>query len=191
MKLKVYEVLMTRGYQQLAWEQPDVASDARYSVFDARRKEGFWEPKPVKVVNPAAKRGDFFGFVPGSLVASRHSHEDLMHRPTFGNEVLPLGDDYLVCNVVNCVDCLDRQQSIPIIREGRIVGYENYVFRSHRVPTLDDPLFKIPETRETQIFVVHDSADPEYDLISCVKFHKAKGIQFRLVWTSDIESDEY
>ncbi len=83
------------------------------------------------------------------------------------------------------VNCLNKKESLPILKGDQIIGYEKFVFWKHRLPNVEIPVFKIPETCETQVFTVQVSTDPEEDFKSCVNKYKVKGITFRLVWSDD------
>ena len=84
-----------------------------------------------------------------------------------------------VINSTHCVDCLD--QSSCIVSTGDVASGTSYIFDGNR---LDISLFKIPETRERELYAL-SGLDPENDFVTLVEKHRFTGVQFVELWSGD------
>ncbi len=101
-------------------------------------------------------------------------------------ELLPLphrGDLFHLVNVLECVNCLDEQNTKWVL--GRTtnarIRVEEYRFHANRLS--ESTLFKVPETALGEVLTVSGLKDPEDEFKSVVEREGLEGINFEEVWS--------
>ncbi len=92
----------------------------------------------------------------GSFVILSSTFDELLSEFKSNFELLPLtldGRDYYLCNVVNVVDCLDKEKS----KFNQFGGVSQVVFDVSKLP--DNGFFKILEDNCTTIFCTEQVKD--------------------------------
>ena len=154
--------------------------------FDGKRKAASWQPLEVYVLHPALEVPDIWQLsASGStLIVAPDVAEKLAWPLRTAGELLPVrheGKDFLLCNVTEVVNCLDRGRTEfrRIGLQGFGIGPVKYAFHPNRFTT---PLFKIPEEATAALFALERSGDPDKELKAAVEKHGLKGIEFELLW---------
>ena len=137
-----------------------------------------WRPLLVELIqHKGAELGNFLNLSPGILVCDQVALEIIEPLISASVEVLPLqceSGSFWAINVTNIVDCLDRSSSeFEYLASGNLKRISRYVFKSNCVE--NEPIFKIPERRGKEIFVLDDFKQ-------LVESNGLKGLTFRKVW---------
>jgi hypothetical protein len=103
-------------------------------------------------------------------------------------EILPLphqNEPFQLMNVLECVNCLDREQTKWAYgkRTNARIGIEEYRFHTNRFS--ESTLFKIPETAMAEILTVTGLKGPEDEFKSIVERQGLQGLLFEEVWSSN------
>ena len=179
--IKVYRVLPDVDKFQTVLVD-DIGSVMKYR-FDGTPIGDAWEPPKAYVQSSTDERGDFWGcFSNPSIFAVTPATAQIV--VTFLDqscETLPLdadGQKLFVCNVTCVVNCLDRQKSRH--KKGIPHWIEQYVFHPNR---FDNSLFKIPETRMSEVLCVVGIVAQGDDFKGTVEKHGLKGLRFKEIWS--------
>jgi len=159
------------------------------AYLQARRKtwkfDGFpigelWTPLQAYVRRPTLKKPDIWGIA--NTVAFEPKAASILQLclDQAGEQFkLPFEDRNLVLlNVTYVIDCLDKQHSdfdpdLPHI-------IEHHAFHADR---LDYSLFKIPETRASEILTVEGLSSPNEEFKPLVEKYGLKGVRFEEIWS--------
>jgi hypothetical protein len=161
-----------------------------YLRFDCQRRESNWKPPTIYIPNSKLKRGDFFQFegASGSLICNERTrrHDDMVRLLETSGELLPLpyeGEMYYVINVLNCRNCLDRENSDWGPFNPQKTGLpKKCVFDPARLAGVS--LFKIPET--SRIFCAEGLAEPRRDFKRVYGRLGLSGLNFVKLWSDGI-----
>jgi hypothetical protein len=158
----------------------------KYHYFEGVRKTD-WNPAPMEPWPKKLPEPDIWYFDNGAfavwaeLLKKIPALERILNR---AGQLLPQpfkGKELVICNILECVNCIDEEKTqypIPGTRRGVPIPY----FVTSALPK--SALFKIPQA-PTQIFAWEDSnsIDPENDFKACVEKHKLTSIYFRPAWS--------
>jgi hypothetical protein len=145
---------------------------------DGTSLEEEWVPPKVRILYPKLKRGDFFQFMGGVIIASPRATEVLKDFFVMAGELLPLpykDEEFTFVNVTECIDCLDHEQGDPESME--------FVFRPDLLS--ESQLFKIPESATVCIYVIEGREEPECEFRHAVESNGLKGLVFTEVWSDE------
>ena len=128
---------------------------------------------------------DFAYLTPGSLGCTEPVVRQLDETVRFELEALPLlveEQKYLIVNVINVIDCLDRSRSTLRYYPGsdRVREVSMHAFQFERIG--DSALFKIPESVRTEIFCTDR-------VRNAILAKELAGLEFQLVADSDVTND--
>lgn len=157
-------------------------------TFDCVERAAAWSAPPVFVLHPRKKKGNCFAFAPGAFAIDQTAFEQLADLLEMSGELLPLqhqGETYYVVNVLECVNCLDEDNTQWIYGNttGVKIGIRSHVF--YRTRFTETPLFKIPATSKAQILTVEGLADPEGEFKGRVEQCGITGLEFDLLWSDE------
>jgi hypothetical protein len=152
--------------------------------FDGTPLRTTWVPLDVYSPHPTLPEGDFWGcFGNNAIFAVTEGGGQLL--VTFLDqscEGLPVMLDarrLLICNVIHIVNCLDTAKSE---HKPGIPGWvTKYAFHGNR---FEYSLFKLPETRRSEVLCVEGLAAPEDEFRGTVEKHGLRGLIFKEVWRS-------
>lgn len=139
----------------------------------------------MKVDDPSKEEGTFWGcfFHPALFAVAWPPLCPLIGYIDKACEVLPLyGDehDLRILNVTYVLNCLDRKRST--FAPGFTDRIRRYVFHPHR---LLYSLFKLPETRASELFCAEGVVSPEDEFKGMVERHGLTGLVFEEVWSDE------
>jgi hypothetical protein len=159
--------------------------------FDCTPRAESWHAPAMRVPNPALPAPDLWEPASAAIAAAPPALERVRTIFEMAGELLPLripGVDLTVLNVTCCVDALDEDRCTWIkTRDGRRImpnrfAAGSYVFHPDR---FDEPtLFKIPQTRRTELLCLARDGDPEHELPAAVEKFALTGVGFILLWES-------
>jgi hypothetical protein len=178
--LSVYRVLADLDkYQFVAPDDSKVIAD--YS-FDGRRLRDAWKSPEVYVPHPLSAKGDFWGcFWHSEIFAvTLEAAQKVVTFLDQSCETLPLyyqEGKLLICNVINVLNCLDKKNSRH--KPGIPDWIDNYVFHPRR---FEYSLFKIPETRMSEVLCVEGIAAPGDEFKGRVESLGLTGLRFQRIW---------
>ena len=157
---------------------------------DCTRKMPTWNPLPIVVYKPRLKRGNFFYSWSGHFLVDAKVREILHSILSKTCELLPFlpyeGEMFYLINVLNCLDCLDKQKTIwrtsprtgDMISLGSIKEY-NFDPARFAGPTL----FKIPEQKTNTFLTFTGVGDPESEFKTLVEREGLTGLKFEELWS--------
>jgi len=149
-----------------------------------------WKPPKVYVPNPSKKEPDLWGcFNTNAVFAASPRAVKLLAERFFEEtaELLPLvfeGHELAVVNITYVFNCLDKEHSEHV--PGYPSAINKYVFHPNR---LGKPLFKIPQTRMSEIFCCEGFTAPDQEFRAIIEKHRLAGLRFGLVWSSEPEKE--
>lgn len=152
--------------------------------FDGSRIGDKWEPPEVYIPYPSLQVGDFAGCImPESMFACRPQVDALIYRfLEESGETLPLRhedeeEEWLLFNATYVYNCLDKTRSV---KHRYLPGeFEKYAFHPQR---LGLSLFKIPETKRTELLCLEGIAAPGDEFKPTVEKNGLTGLRFDLLW---------
>jgi hypothetical protein len=162
---------------------PQKSEDVFTLLMDCTSKATNWISPPVYIYKPRHKAGDFYNFDWNSVITSPRATAALHSHLIEAGELLPLfyqDDQFAVLNVLQCVDCLDHSLS-----ERQPGHYTKYVFRSNQLAQVQSTIFKIPQTRQSEVLVVEGLKAPEEEFRYTVEKSGLKGLLFTELWLDD------
>ena len=176
----IYRLTFDLGeFQQLGFDLPEPPLDL-YDLSGDSKPD--WTPQPVYSPYPRLKRPDTWDLAGTAAFAMDEHTVDLLEpHITQAGELLPLnfmpnGEQLLLLNVLQDVDCLDSSRSV-------LDSLELVVeFVEHRLP--GEGLFKVPELDTTQIFVL-ESSERTSSFRHKVAHHDLAGVGFEAVWSDE------
>jgi hypothetical protein len=144
----------------------------------------------VYVYKPLHEQGDFFQFSSSALITSPRATEALRDHLEMAGELLPLpheGQEYTALNVTLCINSLDRERTEWAIHKasGKQLWPRRYAFHAGRFP--ESSLFKIPETRASEILLVEGGGEfpPDQEFRSIVIREGLRGLAFDELWSDE------
>jgi hypothetical protein len=168
-------------YQYFAADRPE---DPWVLRFDGSSKEETWIPPPVYIPYPKHRAGAFYNANPSNLIATPEATERLNSHFSFAGELLPLpykGTVFTLLNVTQCIDVLDHDRTeFNILPSGIKAGIERFAFLAHRF--VETSLFKIPEFKGGEIFVLEGANDFEMEFREAVAAYGFEGLIFKEIW---------
>lgn len=155
---------------------------------DCQPKSVQWKPPEVYVHSPKRKRGNFFHFCSGALVADSSAIEALRSTFEMAGELLPLeynGVAFHLLNVLECISCLDDQRTKWVTGKttGAKIRIVEYHFNKSRLS--ESTIFKIPETSSSEILCVEGLKDPEDEFKFQVESNEFTGLIFERLWSDE------
>ena len=179
----VYRVLRDARYQRLEPVNKDDFLNASKNgwAFDGTSHADDWEPLEMFVREPMLDRPDVWQ-IAGSFAFEDHAADivQLCLDQTSEQFKLPFEDRILIVpNVTYVIDCLDKHQSDYDEELPHMIS--EYSFHEDR---LDFSLFKIPETRMSELLTVEGVSSPDEEFKPLIEKHGLKGLQFQEIWTS-------
>ena len=153
-------------------------------AFRGGSKADMWIPPAVRIYNPLAKRGSFFGFTSTTFAVSAECWEKAGMFLEMAGEVLPLpykGEQYGVFNCTKCINCLDGEKS-----EWKQLAELRMVRRPAFKPDLmsESTIFKIPE-QLSMTYCYEDTKDTESEFKAFVESEGLEGIKFVKIWSDE------
>jgi hypothetical protein len=185
--MTVYEV--KANVSQFQYFLADTKEGRNALRIDCEPQEETWQPPAMYIYKPKHKRGNFFGVEMNQTIAcdqATYDNIEAYELLSICNELLPLpheGETFWVLNVLECVNCLDRERSEWANSPNKIGAPSKYVFHSNRIP--ETPLFKIPETSINQILCHEGVHDPTYEFKRRYDRLGLTGLKFTPLWTDD------
>jgi len=154
--------------------------------FDGTRIGRRWTVPCAFVYNPVSALGDFLGcfWLDAVFAVHERARRQVAIFMDQACEVLPLVvDDHRlnICNVTNVVNCLDVSRSIIDEDTNSI---ERYAFVASR---FNYSLFKIPQSRQSEILCVEGIAAPLDEFKGRVEKLGLTGLRFQKLWTDGVE----
>lgn len=181
--LTIYRVEKDYEYQYFLPENP---GDTEKLITECLPKKDSWSPVPVYNRMPLLKAGDFYHYDSGCLIANANALKVLGGFFGEAGEVLPLhceGETFWLINVLNCVNCLNRDQTEWDSRFSGLL-IKKHMFYPSRLPF--PGLFKIPESRATEVLVYVNSTYQQGDDFKYrTERYDLKGIRFEKIWESE------
>lgn len=165
---------------------PQRSEDVSPLLTDCTPKGTNWISPPVYIYKPRKKAGDFYNFDWNAVITSPRATVALYSHLSEAGELLPLfyrGDQFAFLNVLQCVDCLDLHLS-----ERQPGHYTKYVFRSDQLAQMQSTIFKIPQTRQSEVLVVEGLRDPEEEFRYTVEMAGLQGLLFTELWHGEREA---
>lgn len=138
-----------------------------------------WTPPEVYIAYPLLIAGDFYDLnLSGQLILSPLCKDGWAIQRFLGDagEMLPIfheGREYKMLNVLECINCLDREKSEWKIYPKKLVFYPNRFAYSS--------IFKIPELLGANLTIDRDG-DPENDFKAAYDHYGLTGLVFEPVW---------
>jgi len=180
----VYRVLRDAEYQYLESVDTDRWLSERKASwrFDGTPVGDTWTPLEMYVREPLLKKPDIWA-CSDALIFEPHAVDVLQTFLDQSGEqfALPFEDRVLtVLNVTYVLNCLNKEKSDYDLELPHII--DDYAFFADR---LDYSLFKIPETRHSQILVVEGLAAPGDEFKAIVESYGFAGLRFDRLWSSD------
>lgn len=185
--MRVYRINLDVNHYQ--YFLPENAEDWKRLEMDCTSKMDIWEPPPVFILQPTHIPGNFYQFGTGFLIMDTRAVEALESFLVMAGELLPLpynGQEFTVLNVLECINCLDREATQWFVNEATGEKYrpKKYVFHPDRF--IGSALFKIPETRRAEILVVEGREDcPDEEFRYAVEQASLSGLLFEELWTDE------
>jgi hypothetical protein len=184
--LTVYRVLPDAKYQKL--EPTDSGAFMEWAGvkprFDGRPIGEEWHSPELYVRHPLLEKPDIWGALGFShTFAFEEWATDVVQ--TFldqAGEQLPLSYEnrkLVLLNVTYVLNCLDHKRSRFVANMPHMI--DEYVFYADR---LDYSLFKIPETRMSEMLCVEGGAAPEAEFKAMVEQHGLRGLRFERIWAN-------
>ena len=90
---------------------------------------------------------------------------------------------YTLLNVTECIDCLYEEKTEWEYYEGTRLYPKKYVFHRNRFSA--SPLFKIPQSCRSRLFVVEGSGEVEEEFREVVEKNHLQGLVFKELWSDD------
>jgi hypothetical protein len=185
--MKVFRV--KSDVNQFQWFKPAVRESEilRFTTFDCTKIARVWQPPEVAELNPNGMRGDFAYYDPGCLLVGPSATQ--LVRPFFekAGELLTLwfhGDEYLVLNIVECIDALDSSKTEWLrASDGSKTEIRRYAFDPGRFT--QSSLFKIPETCRGSVLTWELDHSPENEFKAFVEKNGLSGLLFDELWDSE------
>jgi hypothetical protein len=186
--MKVYRVRPdVKNFQTLFPEDESLLSDFSL-ILDCTPRLAEWKAFGLYCFNPMQKKGDFSYMLPGSFIVREGVMEGISTFTEMAGEQLPMslqGETQYLINVTECVNSLDQDKTIFTTDPDsgiRLGSIEKYSFYPNRFS--ESSLFKIPETRRTDVLTLERSMDPEEEFKAYVEENKLSGLVFELLWES-------
>lgn len=183
--MKIYKIKAdVNNYQ---WIVPSNKDDIREKLFfECQPKKANWQPLDMYVFNPKKKEGNFYSLGGiGALVFDEKALDAMLTIFEMAGEILPInveGTALYILNVLDCVNCLDKEKSTWDYYEdgsrGRILSY---AFHANRMT--EGSIFKIPETCKTEVMIYSDIKDDEEDFMLLYKRYGLTGMIFEEIFS--------
>jgi hypothetical protein len=185
--ITVYRVLPDAHYQRFEPVDTEAALKLRRTKwrFDGTTIGKDWRPPEVYVQQPLLLKPDIWGTFAGShvLAFGDKAADVLQLFLDQAGEQLPLyheGRKLVLLNVTYVLNCLDARKSKYDPDLPHMI--DKYVFQPER---LEYSLFKIPETRMSELLAVEGLAAPSDEFKAMVEQEGLTGLQFQKMWSSD------
>ena len=141
-------------------------------------------PAPTGLPSP-----DIWEVVPGVIALEHAAYYELCTsveetQEGYMHDAYCEGRELAIVNSTYCVDALVKSQSVFSADHSKII---KYVFDG---TILDMSLFKIPETKETELLAL-DGFDKDNDFKTFVELHGFTGVQFEHLWSGESFMDDY
>ena len=180
----VYRVLTDDAFQSLEPANMDAYLRARKSSwrYDGVPVADSWQPLEMYVRRPTLKKPDIWG-VANTLAFEPEAAAVLQLCLDQSAEQLKLpfeGRELIVINITYVLECLNKVASEYDPDLPHMI--DEYVFHQDR---LDYSLFKIPETRMSEILTVEGLASSEDEFKPLIEKNNLNGIHFRKLFSWD------
>jgi hypothetical protein len=189
--LRVYRLRHDKTYQYL---YPDKDKDFEALEFKCRPVGEDWKPPTLYNREPFLKKGDFFK-ADGCFIVNYVANTALRANFEAHSQTLEVdveGEIFYVINVLQCINCLNKNESDWGYGSGinPFGTPKKYVFHESRLPGLPFCLFKIPQTHEREILLLETWKDgkrdePEWGFSRVYDEYKLEGLVFDLLWESE------
>ncbi len=143
-----------------------IQRDDRFDLFtfDCRSKIHEWLSEGWYIYNPIDASSNFYSIPAATLIFDEAVYEsDLYTLLEKSGEVLPVTIDdryYYFLNVTACINTLNKEKTTHFLYpDGSKGRLKDYVFLPKRIG--GNPLFKIPETRKTEVLCFEGVVDPQ------------------------------
>ena len=185
-QINVFRVVRDPAYQKLVPVDEEAFRKERSEswAFDAHR-EGHksWVELEMQPSDSSPTQPDIWEIAPGAFAIEDHAYEELYSSV---EETQPSirylkcdGRKLAVVNSTHCVDCLNVDDSVFDGDDpSKIVSY------SFDGEQLAISLFKIPQTKETELFTL-DGFDADNDFKTLVEKFEFTGLIFEPLWSGE------
>lgn len=160
--------------------------------FDGRQHRNNWRAPDVYSYKPRRPEPDFWDFGMGAYGTAWAIRPEAFQRAPalnallrYSGELLPLtfdSRDFVLFNVTECIDALDRTQSVwRFYEDGSLADVQDPVFRLDR---LGASLFKIPEDGGIRIYYWEEEADWQSQLRAMIERDGLTGLEFTPLYST-------
>lgn len=192
-QISVYKVLRDRTFAKLVPVDRVTFRKERTRSwrFDGTRDTGFnWLPLEVRPSSLSLPHPDIWEIVPGIFAMEHRAYYELCSSTEETqqgrmNFVHCEGRRLAVIDSTLVIDCLDQDHSV--ISPGVKNRIKKYSFDGHQLAV---SLFKIPETRDSELFTL-DGFDPPNDFKTLVEQYAFNGVKFKKLWTGESFMNTY
>lgn len=170
-------------FQSLAVVDPQALQPFQ---FNGEKVKAEWPTPRVRSTNTNLREGDFWGCFgnPSLFALSMIRTREIVSFIDQSCEVLPVTfedeRDLAICHVTYVLNCLDVPGSRFSPSEPKRL--EKYVFKPHR---FSRSLFRIPQTRESEILCVEDHVARCGEFKGTIETHRLKGLRFEKLWSNE------
>ncbi len=179
----VYRVLCdSENYQHILSDTEDLVQKYNFDGYPIGDK---WNPPQANSPYPLLKVGDYWNCFAGSMLFGV-TYETACRTVKFLDqscECLPFNlrdQKFFACNVTEVVNCLDKVNSKH--KPDNPLWFDEYVFHPKR---FSYSLFKIPDTRQSEVLCVEGLAAPEDEFKGTVEKLGLTGLIFQKLWSDE------
>ena len=184
-KINVYRVVRDDAYEKLEPVDEEAFNEERTRswAFDGSSPEN-WVELELQPTQTGLKQPDIWAIVPGIIALEHKAYYELCSsaeetqqgRMYFG---YCEGRRMAIVNSTNCIDALLAHESE--FERSDTSKIRSYVFDGSK---LDISLFKIPQTKEYELYTL-DGFDEENDFKTLVEKFGFTGVKFEHLWSGD------
>lgn len=187
--MKVYRVNINPDeYQTLlpATSNAEIILDAQ--IMGGVPKLNNWVPVEHYIINPLAKKGNFYSLSTGGAFAcDKIAADRLRYYWEIAGELLPVflqnGTPLFIINITECLNCLDQENSVfDYYKDGTKGRILKHAFHESRLS--ESSIFKIPETVKTQVLTYTGVKAPHDEFYTAYMESGLKGLTFELLYSN-------
>jgi len=185
-QITVYRVVRDPAYKQLVPVDGDAfeAERSKSWAFDGELPRSEWVELEMKPSDDRLKTPDIWEIVPGAFALEQQAYYELCSsaeetQQGYMNSLRCEGRKLAVINSAHCPDCLIEDESVFVC--GNRSKIKKYVFDGEQLAV---SLFKIPQTKQTELFTL-DGFDEDNDFKTLVEKFGFTGVIFEPLWTGE------
>lgn len=189
--MKIYELTPVEGFRDISVDDRRCKSDKEFNrlqtalYFTGVPIVGKWNEPPLYSAYPKKPFADVRLLGSGVIAVTAKKLDVLEMFLEMAGQLFPVhfaDNDFVFCNITECVDCIDESKSVWKELSGGNRIYRKTHFDFSTLP--ESTLFKIPQW-PTRIYCWERHNDPEGEFKACCEKHKLKGIHFRLIQSGE------